>query len=628
MSRRNAWRAQPLVFCLVSVLVVCSAESSTETQEAFWQQTNGPIGGNVTALASYGGDLYVGTQSGNVFQYAPAQQRWEPRFLGATRDNVTAISVDSGGRVYFATPNDGVFRSASSSDGWERIVDGLEPGETRSLLALPNGVMLTGTMNGLFRLANRGSRWTKELEVSVPIYTVRTHDGAVYAAGGSGRLFRSTDSGQTWETHTFPVSATVTALGFGTERLVYAGTIDGTVFRSSDGGVSWSQIAEFPRNSVSAIESDASGRTLIGLGGPSFSSEGGGIHVLDATNSTPQLLFDDPGNAVRCLARRQGAWLACTSVGLFRSITNGRTWSAFNHGLIAQRINDIVVSKRDVLFAGTYGGVFRSDDDGRTWIEVNNGLRDLGVVDMAINDQGDVFVGTYLSTVFRSRDSGKTWQLTSKGIPSGTWVMSLVATASHVFAAVSEAGVYRSADNGKSWQPVNAGLDANRNYQALAVGSRNELFVANTRGDVFRSNDLGDSWKRLPAQSPIDDSPAALAVDGAGRLYYGAVVKGLFRYSVQRQDWELLNRGMGNSTVRSVLVIDGAMFVGTSGAVDYAKFRGEDVYQSVDEGMTWSLVNAGLKHPRLKALAVSSKGLIFAGTWGGGVYRSVHPIRR
>jgi ligand-binding sensor domain-containing protein len=272
--------------------------------------------------------------------------------------------------------------------------------------------------------------------------------------------------------------------------------------------------------------------------------------------------------------------------------------------------------------------VFRSDDDGRRWIEVNNGLRDLGVVDMAINDQGHVFVGTYLSTVSRSTDSGKTWQLTSRGIPSGTWVTSLVATTSHVFAAVSEAGIYRSADNGESWQPVNTGLDANRNYQALAVGSRNELFVANTRGDVFRSNDFGDSWKSLPAQSPIDDPPAALAVDSAGRLYYGAVVKGLFRYSVQRQDWELLNHGMGNSTVRSVLVIDGAMFVGTSGAADYAKFRGEDVYQSVDEGMTWSLVNAGLKHPRLKALAVNSKGLIFAGTWGGGVYRSVRPVRR
>ena len=118
-----------------------------------------------------------------------------------------------------------------------------------------------------------------------------------------------------------------------------------------------------------------------------------------------------------------------------------------------------------------------------------------------------------------------------------------------------------------------------------------------------------------------------MIIDSENRLYYGAVEKGIFRYSFEDNNWIQLNNGLSNTTIRSLILInDTLFFAGTSGAKDYTDFLGDDMFRSLDKGENWVLLNTGLNHPRIKALAVNSKGILFAGTWGGGVYKSVFPV--
>jgi len=196
-----------------------------------------------------------------------------------------------------------------------------------------------------------------------------------------------------------------------------------------------------------------------------------------------------------------------------------------------------------------------------------------------------------------------------------------------IYAAVLAGGVYRSMDNGENWYPVNNGLETQR-YIALVVDANDVIYVANENGNVFRSHDNGDTWQKLRVTNPIGEAASELVIDNENRLYFGAVQKGVFRYNEKDQSWTALNNGLANTAIRSLIFIDeNSIFAGTSGALDYKNFLGEDIYMSTDKGENWSLVNTGLDHPRIKALAINSKGFLFAGTWGGGVYKSRNPLK-
>ena len=46
------------------------------------------------------------------------------------------------------------------------------------------------------------------------------------------------------------------------------------------------------------------------------------------------------------------------------------------------------------------------------------------------------------------------------------------------------------------------------------------------------------------------------------------------------------------------------------------------MYQSVNEGQTWTILNSGLNHLNVTSLLIDNDGYLYAGTDGGGVYKS------
>ena len=80
--------------------------------QGFWEQTNGPQGGDGIALATNAsGDIFVGTQGGGIFRSTDSGETWTEVNNGLTDTNVRAMAINSAGDIFAGTWSGGVFRS-------------------------------------------------------------------------------------------------------------------------------------------------------------------------------------------------------------------------------------------------------------------------------------------------------------------------------------------------------------------------------------------------------------------------------------------------------------------------------------------------------------------------------------
>src|SRR5688572_3466982 len=399
-------------YALAILACLCATQPVT-TGDEFWVQTNGPFGGAIGALASGpNGDLYAGARASTIFRYSAIRGSWIPMFAGSTRQDVISMVADRE-RIFFAAQsNGGVFVGYPATNSWKKLEGGPDTTELYGLAMDAERRLLAAARSGLFRYDARDGTWTRVNEVQ-QAFGFLVNGQEIYAIGDG--MSRSSDGGRTWSRQTAPAGH-LTAVAKDGETL-YVGSRTGDVFQS-DNGSEWRKLHNFPGNYVRALEVEKTGKLLIALVGPPFSSEGGGLYAIRKGDPHPTLVIDDNSNSVARILTHRGALFMATSEGVWRSTDGGTTWAKFNRGLIAQRLNDIVIDRTDAIYAGSYGGVFRSIDNGRTWTERNKGLeQDLGIQDMAVNSRGHLFLGTYLAGIYRSVDSGASWQKLKTGIP-------------------------------------------------------------------------------------------------------------------------------------------------------------------------------------------------------------------
>jgi photosystem II stability/assembly factor-like uncharacterized protein len=196
----------------------------------------------------------------------------------------------------------------------------------------------------------------------------------------------------------------------------------------------------------------------------------------------------------------------------------------------------------------------------------------------------------------------------------------------HIFAGTySGGGVFRSTDNGDSWTPVNNGLDCGSIW-SLAINPVGTIF-AGTAGcgtGVYRSTDNGDSWT-LANIGLTSTDVAALAVNGSNYHIFAGTHSimgeggGMFRSTDNGNTWTEQNGGFAALDVNSVVISPiGHIFAGAAGGV----------FRSINDGDQWSDVSSGLLPPGGNVWAVATGGIAsgafaYAGTAGGGVFRSV-----
>ena len=310
---------------------------------------------------------------------------------------------------------------------------------------------------------------------------------AVYVGSESRGVFRSVDSGATWNDGggtwidrgitwlvmnadgSFPDDNLPIVECLAVDPLsastVYAGTAGDGVFRSTDSGTTWTALHK-------GLPSPPGSRAIVD------------IISLAVDPLIPTTLY------------------ACTAGGIFRSVDSGDGWTPLSPGAGFFGINPTTLS---ILYARTQTSVMRSTDSGTTWTTASTGLTGLlnwSITSLAINPltPSTLYASTSINAappyggggVFRSTDSGVTWTAVNAGLTTIDGVECLAInprTPTTLYAGTNGSGVFCSTDSGVAWTPMNTGL-TNPNVSSLAIDplTPNALYALAGDQDVCAYN--------------------------------------------------------------------------------------------------------------------------------------------
>lgn len=262
---------------------------------------------------------------------------------------------------------------------------------------------------------------------------------------------------------------------------------------------------------------------------------------------------------------------------LYRSTDLGNTWNLIGDFLnVGVFIYDIEINNEGYVFIGTTGvyGAFRSTDDGKTWQELYNGLFP-SVRELSISPNGYIIAGTDIG-VYLSTNNGDEWTDIWEGMPD--WMISSVLATyeNEIFAATEGMGIYSSTDWGLNWEEKNNGLITWFIIE-IVEGKDSTLYAgADDAGILFISTNDGNNWVAHDQGIPPPANIFSIIPKDPARIFISGVDMG--------------------------------------------------VYYSFDEGITWNEFNAGLSNEVVLSMTNTKENFLFAGTYGGGVFRTIQPV--
>jgi photosystem II stability/assembly factor-like uncharacterized protein len=244
---------------------------------------------------------------------------------------------------------------------------------------------------------------------------------------------------------------------------VYAGVEDAALFRSTDSGTTWQELSGLRRHGS----------------GPAWQPGAGGmcLHTILLDPSNPDRMFIAISAAGAFRTDDAGQTWKPINRGLHSA---GIPDPAAEVGHCVHRLA-MHASRPGVLFMQKHWDVMRSDDAGDSWREVSGDLpSDFGfAIDVHAHEPETIYVAPIKSDsehyppdgklrVYRSRTGGNEWEALTKGLPQKDCYVNVLRDAMAVD-SLDECGiyfgttggqVYGSADAGDTWAPIVRDLPA------------------------------------------------------------------------------------------------------------------------------------------------------------------------
>ena len=698
-ARRRAWDSRPIDKGIRTEALTWQPIGPVSTSSAYVNQW-GTTSGRISAIAIAPNNpqlLLVGSPTGGLWRSTDGGANFVP-----VADNLTDVSIssiafapsnpqivyagsgDGNNRTYFGV---GVLKSTDGGQTWVRISDSTLPtfGVVRQVAVDPNDPNLVYAVqynridtntnqtfaSGFFRSTNGGVTWTRTLaglirnlaiepgQAQTLYLAARRVDPA--SASLSPGIYRSTDSGQTWNSvYTAPfqsvsdIRVAVTAANPQVAYVYEGGTNGGAlqirVEVSNDGGGNWSNrgartdidSGQFNYNTYIAVSPADANTVYVGSrdtfkstnGGQSFANLTGAFAAPTFADYTPDQATTHPDQQTLAFAPNDANTVYLgNDGGLFKTTNGGATLQSLNNTLSLTQFIGYAVDPGDAT--KSYGGTQDNGSQRRQagtgqWREVDGGDGGNFVVDQLT--PATVFSTYIYGSITRFTNFGATRDqsvgenavfgeaadnprisfyppFTGNGADSklyfGTWRL------------------FISTNGGNTWTAP-AGMTDLTNGDpdvlsaiGVARSNTNTIYVGSSGGRVQVSTNQGLSWTDVTTGIP-ERSITSINVSRTDPATAFVTVSGfasghVFKTTNTGATWTDISGNLPNIPTNCLLIDPqnaNTIYVGTD----------IGVFISTAGGNTWVSFNNGLP-PVVVTKLVASGNTIQAGTYGRGAYQ-------
>jgi len=491
----------------------------------------------------------------------------------------------------------------------------------------PAGLALAATAAGVYRSTDSGATWTLSTKgLSDPncvavafVDQPRQQPEQAFVATGGGRLFASSNGGQSWtEVSSWAGLGVITAFAispnFAEDQTLFVATAEG-VFRSQDAGQSW-ESSTFGLIDLEilclACAPDFATSEVLWTG----TAQGGFYRSRNAGRSWRDAGQGLPDTAIQCLvaspnfATDQTLWVGTETAGVYRSLDGGLSWAMVGEDLATQSVNCLAVTPTgDGLLAGTSAGVYRSDDGGVQWQASENGA--FAALAFGVSAAGLVLAGVAEEGLYLSTNHGKSWQRAASALVAHAPPLVARSNTGEFFALDSDGQLAHSSDHGAHWQMIEPPSDQTITAFTVAADAQGALLFALTAENQLYRMQVNGAWERcltdlvveqpltqlFPSPNFAQDQTLALG-DAAGQVYLWQTHENTLRATALAWPGEMLLQ----LAFSPAYTADQALCAVTAQVDEQANYRVQ-LWQTSDNGQTWT--NLAEFHTETPAVALA-----------------------
>jgi len=455
-----------------------------------------------------------------------------------------------------------------------------------------------------------------------------------WLAGDSGRVYKSTDSGNSWFVQNSGVSVSLRGLWFNSTTEGWAVGQNGTIVKSN--GSTWSsQTSGVTRTLNGAMFVNASKGYVVGDSGLILKTLNGGTNWFRVSGGWFQqsAALTNNINGVEFIDANTG-WAVADSGKIFKTTTSGNNWVEQTNDKKKPLQSVFATSTSIAIAVGDSGIIKRTTNGGTNWSNVTSGTTS-NLRSISVNSAATRFFVAGASGTIRRSTNGTSWTAQTSGT---TNTLNAIYTNGSRVWAVGDGGVIRRRTdlNSGSYSTVTSGTTTDLN--GVYFTSSNHGYVVGDGGLIRKcTNPNNDNWTTKTSGttenlmkvffSPSDTSRGWVVGENGTILY---TTNGGTNWAVQNSETGQDLLGINAVSSDSVFVVGAAgtilktrnAGVTLAGADDLngVYFKGDTGYVVGEAGVSLRTTNAGLTWSALTGGGSDLLRSVFISPSGNNVY--------
>lgn len=536
----------------------------------------GPQGNSINKLVFSGtSNGWASGENGTLIRTSNGGADWSTLFSGSFENLKEMDFADSLRGILCSGPDILV----TQDGGYSWVLTYRFPGfSIDALKVLNRDTAFVGISNGigkLYRTTNGGQTWNELLGNLIdPVLDIDMRpSGNGVIVGTGGMAMKTNNYGQTWTTLTVNTVDDLFDVSMPTNQNIYVASAY-EIHSSSNGGSSFT---------TSPNPGAAMGSELLSI---DFSNATNGVagcrngyvyHTTDGATSWTQTFTDSWIDVFAVEAASANTFFAAGSGGaMYKSSTTGSTWNN-----LGERIADLPMYAVDAINAtvayacGAGGTILKSTNGGSSWATQNSsaGGEDLRGIHFSSSTNG-LAVGTS-GTIVRTTDGGATWNFIFSNI--GENLYGVVRNISGTWYVCGDDAKLASSPNGNTWSDIQTGFSgAGYNFKLIQCFGADTLIISTDQPYLLTTYDAGVNWNLIGNGSGFESTSMHFRNSNVG--YVGTSIGEIYQTTDGGQNWTLLYQTLSSGTIDCIAFSDdnNGWFTTLN-----------ETYRTADGGLTW-----------------------------------------